>query len=220
MQIGILGGTGSGGNGARRSPGLGRLPRRPRLTVEVPGHGSRDELLAKWPDLELNIEAGDNTGRRHGPRRRPRHPVGLAPATTATSVAEHLAGKVVISMANALVRLGNEFHPLVPPRGSVAAHIQAAVPEAAGSSPRSTICRPRNSATRRADRLRRADLLRRSDGHQGRVRDRRQDPRLPRRSTPASCRTPRRSRPSPPCCCSSTSATRPGSLRSSRESGA
>jgi NADPH-dependent F420 reductase len=31
-------------------------------------------------------------------------------------------------MANALVRLGDEFQPLVPPRGSVAAHVQAAVP--------------------------------------------------------------------------------------------
>ena len=39
-----------------------------------------------------------------------------------------LDGKVVISMANALVRLGQEFQPLVPPRGSVAAHVQAAVP--------------------------------------------------------------------------------------------
>ena len=32
-------------------------------------------------------------------------------------------------MANALVRVGPEFQPLVPPRGSVAAHVQAAVPE-------------------------------------------------------------------------------------------
>ncbi|HRE01384.1 MAG TPA: NADPH-dependent F420 reductase, partial [Ilumatobacteraceae bacterium] len=29
---------------------------------------------------------------------------------------------------NALVRVGGEFQPLVPPRGSVAAHVQAAVP--------------------------------------------------------------------------------------------
>ena len=42
---------------------------------------------------------------------------------------EHLHGKVVISMANALTRIGKEFQPLVPPRGSVAAHVQAAVPE-------------------------------------------------------------------------------------------
>lgn len=41
---------------------------------------------------------------------------------------EALRGKVVISMANALVRVGSEFQPLVPPRGSVAAHVQVAVP--------------------------------------------------------------------------------------------
>jgi NADPH-dependent F420 reductase len=34
-----------------------------------------------------------------------------------------------VSMANALVRVGHEFQPLVPPRGSVAAHVQAAVPD-------------------------------------------------------------------------------------------
>ena len=39
-----------------------------------------------------------------------------------------MSGKVVVSMANALVRVGHEFQPLVPPRGSVAAHVQAAVP--------------------------------------------------------------------------------------------
>jgi L-cysteine:1D-myo-inositol 2-amino-2-deoxy-alpha-D-glucopyranoside ligase len=35
----------------------------------------------------------------------------------------------VISMANALTKLGKEFQPLVPPRGSVAASVQAAVPQ-------------------------------------------------------------------------------------------
>jgi 8-hydroxy-5-deazaflavin:NADPH oxidoreductase len=45
------------------------------------------------------------------------------------SVADQLRGKVVISMANALTRIGKEFQPLVPPRGSVAASVQAAVPQ-------------------------------------------------------------------------------------------
>ena len=48
---------------------------------------------------------------------------------TAVSVEDKLRGKVVISMANALTRLGKEFQPLVPPRGSVAASVQAAVPQ-------------------------------------------------------------------------------------------
>jgi NADPH-dependent F420 reductase len=33
-------------------------------------------------------------------------------------------------MANALAKVGHEFEPLVPPRGSVAAHVQAAAPTA------------------------------------------------------------------------------------------
>ncbi len=129
MQIGILGGTGPAGTalGARlASVGYHVVlgSRSKYRAMEV-----RDELLERWPDLELQIDAGDNSAAAMA------HVVVLATpwdsaATTASSVAEHLAGKVVISMANALVRLGNEFHPLVPPRGSVAAHIQAAVPAA------------------------------------------------------------------------------------------
>src|SRR5258708_2736021 len=42
---------------------------------------------------------------------------------------EPLAGKVVVSMANALVKEGREMLALIPPRGSVAAAIQAALPE-------------------------------------------------------------------------------------------
>ena len=53
-----------------------------------------------------------------------------AAATTAASVAEQLEAKVVVSMANAIARLGDEFVPLIPPRGSVAAGVQAAVPRA------------------------------------------------------------------------------------------
>ncbi|MEY2755319.1 MAG: hypothetical protein RJB65_1677, partial [Actinomycetota bacterium] len=49
-------------------------------------------------------------------------------ATTVRENEDALRGKIVVSMANALVRVGHEFQPLVPPRGSVAAHVQAAVP--------------------------------------------------------------------------------------------
>ena len=41
-----------------------------------------------------------------------------------------LAGKVVVSMANALTRKGDEFEALVPEKGSVAAGVQDAVPDA------------------------------------------------------------------------------------------
>src|SRR5690606_7709129 len=51
-----------------------------------------------------------------------------AAAATVKDCETELKGKVVISMANALARVGHEFQPLVPPRGSVAASVQAAVP--------------------------------------------------------------------------------------------
>ena len=43
-------------------------------------------------------------------------------------------------MANALARVGHEFQPLVPPRGSVAASVQAAVPRSPRGRRRCTTC--------------------------------------------------------------------------------
>ena len=51
---------------------------------------------------------------------------------TVRSLREPLAGKVVVSMANALVKEGREMLALVPPRGSVAAAVQAALPGVPG----------------------------------------------------------------------------------------
>ena len=49
-------------------------------------------------------------------------------------------------MANALVKEGREMLALIPPRGSVAAAVQAALPEAWWRPP-STTCRPRKWRT-------------------------------------------------------------------------
>ncbi len=128
MRIGILGGTGPAGSalGARlASVGftvvLGSRSKYRALEVV-------DSMKAKWPDLNLALEAGDNRAASSC------EVVVLATpwdgaATTAQEHIDLLRGKVVISMANALVRVGHEFQPLLPPRGSVAAHVQAAVPE-------------------------------------------------------------------------------------------
>ncbi|MEO6987615.1 MAG: NADPH-dependent F420 reductase [Aquihabitans sp.] len=126
MKIGILGGTGPAGSAlATRLASVGH-----QVTI-----GSRssdrarevvDKLLAKWPGRDLAIGAADNSG------------ASLADVVviatpwegaygTATAVADNLDGKVVICMANALTRIGKEFQPLVPPRGSVAGSVQAAV---------------------------------------------------------------------------------------------
>jgi NADPH-dependent F420 reductase len=127
MRIGILGGTGPAGSAlAARLASVG-------FEVVV---GSRskyrameavDQLLEQWPGRDLKIGAGDNLDAAAG------DVVVLATpwdgaTQTAVSVADQLKGKVVISMANALTRIGKEFQPLVPPRGSVAASVQAAVP--------------------------------------------------------------------------------------------
>ena len=128
MRIGILGGTGPAGSA------LGARLASVGYEVVI---GSRskyraleavDGLKAKWPGLNLAIEAGDNEAASAC------DVVVLATPWegAATTAQEHiglLAGKTVISMANALVRVGHEFQPLMPPRGSVAAHVQAAVPE-------------------------------------------------------------------------------------------
>ncbi len=87
----------------------------------------RDALIAEYPQLASLLDFGDNE------RAAACEIVVIATpwdsaATIAQAHATALTGKVVVSMANALVKVGNEFQPLVPPRGSVAAHVQAAVP--------------------------------------------------------------------------------------------
>jgi 8-hydroxy-5-deazaflavin:NADPH oxidoreductase len=48
--------------------------------------------------------------------------------TTVSALAEPLAGKIVISMANALTRWGRDMVPLIPPTGSVTAAVARALP--------------------------------------------------------------------------------------------
>jgi hypothetical protein len=88
----------------------------------------RDQLVEKWHEKALQIDAGENADAADC------DVVVLATpwdgaTETAVSVAGKLRGKVVISMANALARINGEFQPLVPPRGSVAASLQAALPD-------------------------------------------------------------------------------------------
>ncbi|HVF73814.1 MAG TPA: NADPH-dependent F420 reductase [Acidimicrobiales bacterium] len=129
MHVGILGGTGPAGSAlAARLASVG-------IEVTI---GSRSKERAqeactaicdKFPDLDLPLRAGDN------PMAADCEVVVVATpwdaaAATAASVSDYLDDKVVICMANALVKVGNEFQPLVPPRGSVAAHVQSEVPKA------------------------------------------------------------------------------------------
>jgi NADPH-dependent F420 reductase len=127
MRIGILGGTGpAGGALAVRLASVGfetvvgsRSKYRAMEAVDTLKHG--------WEDRELMIVAGDNSDAADADLVVIATPWDGA-AQTAQAVEKQLRGKVVISMANALTRIGKEFQPLVPPRGSVAASIQAVLP--------------------------------------------------------------------------------------------
>jgi NADPH-dependent F420 reductase len=127
MRIGIFGGTGPAGSGlAARLASIGY--------PAVIGSRSKDravdkveELLGEWPQLSGLLEGGDNADAADCDMVVIATPWDSA-AQTVQENSEALAGKIVISMANALVRVNKEFQPLVPPRGSVAAHVQAAVP--------------------------------------------------------------------------------------------
>jgi len=129
VHVGIVGGTGPAGSAlAARLASVG-------VDVVI---GSRSAERAvdtcgairqRWPDLDLQLRGAEN-----------RHAAGAelvvvatpwdAAASTAASVGDALEGKVVVSMANALVKVGDEFQALVPARGSIAAALQAAVPGA------------------------------------------------------------------------------------------
>lgn len=127
MRIGILGGTGPAGSalGARLASVGYEVVIGSRSKYRA--MEARDGLLAKWPDLADKLSYGDNAGASDCDMVVIATPWDSA-ATTAQENDEALVGKIVVSMANALVRVGHEFQPLVPPRGSVAAHVQAAVP--------------------------------------------------------------------------------------------
>jgi NADPH-dependent F420 reductase len=127
MHVGILGGTGPAGRGvAVRLAAAGT-----EVTL-----GSRDadraagvarEIVAKWPDLRLDIRGADYEGAAGADVVVLATPWDSAVATL-KPLREILTGKVVISMANALIREGREMLALIPPRGSVAAAVQAALP--------------------------------------------------------------------------------------------
>jgi hypothetical protein len=86
------------------------------------------EVVARWPRLELDIRGADNAGAARAEVVVLATPWDSAIATV-RSLREPLAGKVVVSMVNALVKEGREMLALIPPRGSMAAAVQAALPQ-------------------------------------------------------------------------------------------
>ncbi len=128
MHVGILGGTGPAGRGL----GLRLADAGAQVTIgsrdAERAHGVVEELRARWADRTLALDGSDNVGAAAAELVVVATPWDGATATV-RALREPLAGKVVVSMANALIKDGREMLALIPPRGSVAAAIQASVPE-------------------------------------------------------------------------------------------
>jgi hypothetical protein len=129
VHVGILGGTGPLGRGLVLRLAAAGTP----VTL-----GSRDparaeavaaELVARWPDRRLAIDGAGNTAAADTDMVVVATPWEAA-APTVLDVRERLRGKVVVSVGNALMRDGADMLALIPPRGSVAAAVAAAVPDA------------------------------------------------------------------------------------------
>ncbi|MGD9755154.1 MAG: NADPH-dependent F420 reductase [Acidimicrobiia bacterium] len=129
VRIGVLGATGPAGSGLAARLAANGFDVVIGSRSKYRAMEARDQLLEKWDGHALAIDAADNVGAAAADVVVVATPWDAA-TSTALQVADQLKGKVVISMCNALARVGPEFQPLVPPRGSVAANIQAAVPMA------------------------------------------------------------------------------------------
>jgi NADPH-dependent F420 reductase len=128
MHVGILGGTGPAGRGVAVRLAEAGI----RVTI-----GSRDAERAAQVVAELVeraqvgpgvVEGADNAGAAAAELVVVATPWDSA-IPTVRAQREALAGKVVISMVNALVKEGREMLALIPPRGSMAAAVQAALPD-------------------------------------------------------------------------------------------
>jgi 8-hydroxy-5-deazaflavin:NADPH oxidoreductase len=130
MEIGVLGATGPAGRGlAARLADAG---------FDVIA-GSRDEAKAKAVVAELQEQWGSRLKTlRAGTNRAAAAARDIvvvattweAAADTTRDHADLLAGKTVVAMANGLRKVGREFQPVLPAEGSVAAAMQARVPDA------------------------------------------------------------------------------------------
>jgi NADPH-dependent F420 reductase len=130
VKIGILGGTGPAGSGlaARLTAGgqkiyLGsRDPARAEATVR--------QLVEQWGPRMAHIEHASNAEVAERAEIVILGTNARATVTTAGEHAQRLAGKPVVSMANAMRRVGSSFAPVPTQEGSIAQAVQKAAPEA------------------------------------------------------------------------------------------
>jgi NADPH-dependent F420 reductase len=130
VKIGILGGTGPAGSGlaARLTAGgqkvyLGsRDPAKAEATVR--------QLVEHWGPQMGHIEPGPNAEVIDQAEIVILGTTARATVKTAAEHASRLAGKPVVSMANAVRRVGSSFEPVPTEEGSIAQAVQKAAPDA------------------------------------------------------------------------------------------
>ena len=127
MDIGIIGGTGPAGRGlALRAAMVG-------MSVVI---GSRQAERASEVAADVASRTGAGAGAITGAANEDVCGADLVVVATpwegtiatVSPLAEALSGRVVVSMVNALAKEGRSFLALVPPRGSMAGAVQAALP--------------------------------------------------------------------------------------------
>jgi hypothetical protein len=199
MRIGIVGGTGPAGTGSGgpvgRSRGRGGHRVARPVACRVRRGGPHRVVAGDQPRAHRRLQRGGGIGCDLVVVATPWD----SAIPTVKPLAAELAGKVVVSMANALVKEGREFLALFPPRGSVAASIQATLPDSLVSASFHHLPAIGDGEAGHAYDRRRAGLLGPRRGHGGDG-----GPGRPhRRPARHRCREPeprpRPSRRSPPC---------------------
>jgi hypothetical protein len=129
MNIGILGGTGPAGKAlAARLASVGVAVAIGSRSAER-GEETAAQLREKWAGRQLELTGTSNEVACAADLVVVATPWDGA-ASTVGDLAERLTGKVVVSMANALAKVGSELEAVVPARGSVCVAVQQAAPGA------------------------------------------------------------------------------------------
>jgi len=129
MDIGILGATGPAGKAlAARLASVGMSVSIGSRSAER-GEETAAELRDKWAARALDLHGSSNAVACEADIVVVATPWDGAPHTVA-ALADRLEGKVVISMANALFKVGDDMEAVVPARGSLCVAVQDAAPRA------------------------------------------------------------------------------------------
>jgi NADPH-dependent F420 reductase len=130
VKVAILGGTGPAGSGlAARLSACGQrvyLGSRDRAKADA----TVRKLADRWGPRMAHIEAATNAEAAEAAEIVVLGTTAKATVATAAEHAERLAGKPVVSMANAMKRVGSNFEPVRIEEGSIAQAVQSAAPGA------------------------------------------------------------------------------------------